>query len=61
MNVETGNLASFTKKRKISKFMIDIGLGPSLFLLKLKSLVNLFLILTVMNLPLMWLYYSGEE
>ena len=41
--------------------MKDIGLGPSIYLLTLKALAKLFLVLTLINIPVAWLYYSGQE
>lgn len=38
----------------------EIGIGPSLFLLTTRSLIYLFLILTLLNLPVMYFYYHGN-
>lgn len=38
----------------------DIGLGPSLFLMTLKALSYLFLLLTILNLPLYFCFYAGN-
>jgi hypothetical protein len=56
----TGTLFEVNDSRNIPKFMIDVGLGPSLYLLTLKAMFKLFLLLTIINFPIMWIYYSGE-
>ena len=61
MATSSGTLLSMKKKREIPKFMMDIGLGPSIFLLTLKSLIVVFLMLTIINLPAIWIYYSGDQ
>ena len=39
----------------------QLGLGPTLFLMKTKTLAYLFLFLTILNLPVMAFYYSGNK
>ena len=48
-------------KRKIPKAAKNIGLGPSLFLLSLKSYLRLFLVLSIMSVPACVLLASGNE
>ena len=60
------NLSSVTScgcctKRKIPKAAKNIGLGPSLFLLSLKSYLRLFLVLSIMSVPACVLLASGNE
>jgi hypothetical protein len=54
------NLFVFTSKTKIPKVLNDIGLGASLYLLTLKSYAILFLALSLINLPVILMYYQGE-
>ena len=48
------------KKMKITDDVLDIGIGCSMYLMFLKSLRNMFVILTLINLPIMIIYSSGE-
>ena len=41
--------------------MKDIGLGPALYLLMLKAMAKLFVMLTVLNLPMFVIYYHGDR
>ena len=41
--------------------MQDIGLGASLYILTLKSLGMIFLLLTILNIPALYFFYSGDE
>jgi hypothetical protein len=41
--------------------MQDIGLGASLYILTLKSLGMIFLVLTLLNIPALYFFYSGNE
>jgi hypothetical protein len=61
MCLDIGHLFMLNKKRKIPKFMKDIGLGPAIYLLLIKSLAKLFLLLAILNLPVMFLYSQGDE
>jgi len=61
LSCEIGSLLDFRGKRFIPKCAKDIGLGPSIYLLTLKAWLRLFLFLTLLNIPLILLYYSGEE
>ena len=45
---------------EIPEMMRDLGLGPSMYLLFLKGLRNLFLILTFINIPIILFYSSGD-
>lgn len=38
----------------------EIGLGPTLFMMMTKALAYFFVIVTIINLPIMWLYYSAS-
>ena len=38
----------------------QIGIGPTLFLMSTKALSWLFLILTILNLPVMIFYFNGS-
>ena len=38
----------------------DIGIGPTMYLMFLKSLRNMFIVLSVINLPIILIYASGE-
>jgi hypothetical protein len=61
LNEDTGNLFNYTQKRKIPKILKDIGLGASLYLLTIKSFIWYFLLMSILNIPLMILYMSGNE
>ena len=37
----------------------DLGVGPTLYLLTLKQLIKLFMTLSVLNAPVMWIYSHG--
>jgi len=51
---------SYEKEIKISDDVRDIGVGPTMYLMFLKSLRNMFIILTVINLPIILIYSCGE-
>ena len=55
------NLYFFKSERKIPKVLNDIGLGASLYLLTLKAYTILFLILTIINIPIFLLYVNGAQ
>jgi hypothetical protein len=38
----------------------DIGIGPTMYLMFLKSLRNMFIVLSLINLPIILIYSSGE-
>jgi hypothetical protein len=38
----------------------EIGLGPTLFMMMTKALAYFFVLITIINLPIMWLYYSAN-
>ena len=56
-----GAFFSFDQKRHIPDFIRDIGLGPALYLLTLKALGKIFMLLTILNLPAMYIFSSGAE
>jgi hypothetical protein len=45
---------------EIAEVNKQIGLGPTLFMMLTKSLGYFFLLMTILNLPIMWLYYSAN-
>ena len=45
---------------EISGDVKDIGIGPAMYLMFLKSLRNMFLFLSIINLPIILIYSSGE-
>ena len=47
-------------KLKISDGVRDVGIGSTMYLMFLKSLRNMFVILTIINLPIILIYSSGE-
>jgi hypothetical protein len=53
-------LSAAFKDVNIAKSALEIGVGPSLFLLSTKSLSILFTWLTILNIPLMLFYYSAN-
>ena len=60
MSTSIGELVSFEKNRKIPKILKDIGLGASLYLLTIKTFAMFFAILTVINIPIFVILYSGN-
>ena len=48
-------------EQKIPEFIKDIGCGPSMYLLFLKALSKIFWILTIINIPILYIYASGTE
>lgn len=44
---------------RISPLAIEIGIGPTLFLLSTKAMAWFFFFLTIINLPLFYFYYNG--
>jgi hypothetical protein len=52
--------ACFSKK-KITPFIGNMGIGPALFLMSLKSYVRLFLVLSVLAVPSCILLASGSQ
>ena len=39
----------------------ELGVGPTLFLMSTRSMAVLFLVLTIVNIPLFAFYYSGSK
>lgn len=58
---EIGNLISCKKDRDIPDLMKEIGMGPSLQLLLLRNLACLFLILSILHIPIMVIFYNGTQ
>lgn len=44
---------------RISPLAIELGIGPTLFLLSTKAMAWFFFFLTIINLPLFYFYYNG--
>jgi hypothetical protein len=44
----------------VSRVQEEIGLGPTMFMMMTKALATFFLLMTILNLPVMWLYYSAN-
>ena len=57
----TGSLVNIKAKRNIPALLKDIGLGASIYLLTLKAFSFLFIGLSILNIPVLWLYYKGPE
>ena len=57
----TKTLFDWTGDRKIPQFMKDVGLGPSIYLLTLQNLSRLFMFITLIHLPVFFLFYAGDE
>ena len=57
----TGSLVNIKEKRKIPDLLKDIGLGASIYLLTLKAFAFLFIGLSILNIPVLWLYSNGPE
>ena len=56
LRVSVGSFFRLGKAREIPQFIRDIGLGASLYLLTVKSLGQLFILLTILNMPCIYLY-----
>ena len=54
-----GSLFSLQYDSLETNFLKDIGLGPALYLLTMKALGQIFLILTIINLPAMFIFSRG--
>ena len=54
-----GSLFSLDYNSIETGFHKDIGLGPALYLLTLKALGQIFLLLTILNLPAMFIFSRG--
>jgi hypothetical protein len=54
-----GNLMS-TRLKDVSELVKDLGVGPAIHLLTYKAFIKLFLALTILNLPMMYIYHSGS-
>ncbi len=62
MNDEVGDLyfifGCSAKNMKIGKINKQIGIGPSMLLMTIKALFKFFLVLSIINLPTLFLYYN---
>lgn len=59
-SVRVEDFLKLDNKSKIPEVFRELGLGPSMYLLFLKGLRNLFLVLTLINIPIMYIYASGK-
>lgn len=48
------------KERNITEMASQIGIGPTVFLLTTRSLIWLFVILSILNAPVLYFLYSGN-
>ena len=58
-SVRVEDFLKLDNQSKIPEVLRELGLGPSMYLLFLKGLRNLFFILTLINIPIMYIYASG--
>ena len=58
---DTSEMIKFNHKTEIPDLMKDIGLGASIYLYMLKYKIYLFVLLTIINLPVILLFLSGDE
>jgi hypothetical protein len=49
------------KNKEILHFSQQLGLGASLFLMTTKALAILFFVLSILNLPVMLIYFNGND
>lgn len=47
-------------KGRVSDAARELGIGPTLFLMNLKALAYLFAVLTILNIPVLCLFYYGN-
>jgi hypothetical protein len=47
--------------RKASPLAQELGIGASLFLMTTQALIWLFVVLTILNIPIFAFYYSGTQ
>ena len=47
-------------KGRVSDAARELGIGPTLFLMNLKALAYLFGVLTILNIPVLTLFYYGN-
>ena len=52
-----GALFKLDQNAKMPEFITDIGQGPAIYLLILKALGKLFLLLTILNMPALFIFY----
>ena len=58
---DLGWLINAKTKRNIPKSMMDIGLGPSIYIYMMKEFIKLFVFLTILHIPIYILCYSGRQ
>jgi hypothetical protein len=61
MKIGLDEYMSFGNKKQIPEILRELGIGPSMYLLLIKGLRNLYLMLTLINIPIMYIYASGQE
>ena len=54
-----GSLTNLDWNAKTPKILKDIGIGASLYLLTIKAFAGIFVILSIINIPIFVLYSSG--
>ena len=54
-----GSLTNLDSSKKTPKILKDIGIGASLYLLTIKAFAGIFVILSIINIPIFVLYSSG--
>lgn len=50
----------FWPKQSPTEMSKQLGIGPTLFLMSTKAMSWFFLVLTIINFPVMFFYYSGN-
>ena len=56
-----GDLVEYEHGKDIPPILKEIGLGASLYLLTLKAFTKLFLVLLLINVPMIVLYFQSEN
>jgi hypothetical protein len=46
--------------KEVDDHLKELGLGPSMYLIFLKGLTRIFIVLTLVNLPLLFIFVSGS-
>jgi hypothetical protein len=58
--INSGSLVMNKKDKEILYGMDELGLGVSLYFKLLKSLVFFFVVVSVINIPIFYIYSQGE-
>lgn len=63
MNDDIGTLPIFKclNKKKPTKLAQELGIGATMFLMSTRAMTVLFAVLSIMNIPLFMIYYSGTK